>query len=266
MATLQQLEGVASPVEGIEASVQRWLDAIVTSAAPGTLFSVNRTIELLYGAPRRSDFATDRGLVEYALRFANGRSNRSEMQRYVDLKDEVIKYASGHAINPAFAILAMVTGRRPDAAILAETYAVVIAQLRAKLCELLSSVAHDRARAAADFLAAAAGADPLGRTWVRARVVPGRTGLSRQYHVVLNAPADFTAFLSLLLFDESLNIGRNLCHCKLIGCDRFFLAPKPNPKGGLQRRSYCKRAHMLEAHALGSAERVRQSRQQRKHK
>jgi hypothetical protein len=222
---------------------------------------VNRSVELLYGAPKRGAFDSERGFLEYVLQFANGDTNRAEMRRYVDLNKEVIEHPAGSVANVAYALLAAATGKRPDAATLAEADATAVTHLRTQLREVLSCVMVDRARITEVFLLAAD--DPLKEVWllpIRIRV-PG--GVSLQYHAVINNPASFTTFALILLLDVApgRNFARDLCRCRLKGCDRFFLARKP--KTGRPQRLYCTRKHMLEAHTLGSTKRVQRSRARR---
>jgi len=70
------------------------------------------------------------------------------------------------------------------------------------------------------------------------------------------------SYALLLLMDTKRTYGRDLCLCRFKSCGKFFFVVRP-PRGRPQRK-YCKREHMLLAHAANAAERVRRSRLNRK--
>jgi hypothetical protein len=220
------------------------------SDAPAT---VSRDIEALLGKGKNRDVDRDpeRWLVQYAIDFANGDTDRSEIRRLLK---------SGNASLDA------PNGRRLATEQQLEIDAAATEARRGKWREFLAAVVRDPADAAARLLGDAE--KLLERVWPLPALRRTPRGVALRYHAIILDLSSFDAFVSTLLLDEERPFGRDLCRCKFKGCGAdghgalFFLEKKPAT--GRPQRRYCTPEHMLMAHARESTKRARKSRAKRK--
>jgi hypothetical protein len=210
------------------------------SAPEGIPFVVAYDVGTVYGQGHRLD--DERALVQYALDFANGDTDRSEIKRLI---------LSGKAkLQPKDADLTPAQQIELD-------HQMVEVAARAKRREFLSLLLHDREKAADLSF------DRLGRQLMRfwslpkLQRVPGFGIRRTPLEIMLDLQA-FEAHVDSLLLDGSQSYGRDLCQCRLSSCARFFLAQKQAT--GRPQRLYCSRKHMLESHAQQSGKRAQRSR------
>ena len=237
--------------------VRRWLEFVAKGAAESADFAIGGTVEMMYGRPPSGAFESDRGLVEYALAFANGEADRSQMQQYLDAGKRKLGNAAGSADNPAYLLLAIESGQRPPrtgaAARLLD--AEVLEQRLQWLRELLAAVRRDKAQAAERYRAPAR--NHLKRMW-SVPTVRASDGALRHV-VVIEDSALLHSYVTLLLLGP---LGSELCQCTLEGCSRYFLVKKP--KTGRPQTLYCTREHMLAAHGKNATQRSADSRAKHK--
>jgi len=173
-------------------------------------FKVAPSLAWIFGAPHAGAFDSERGLVQYVLRFINGAES---------------------AVEPDPARVASQSLLRKDAlARMREDY-------RAELRRFVSVFRSDRARA-------------LGSIPKHLLVLDAKLqwqGAHLDLWVPVDTPDKLRALFVSLLADDARGFGDALCRCRLKDCERFFLEQKRAT--GRPMRLYCKRTHMLAAHA-----------------
>jgi|HubBroStandDraft_1064217.scaffolds.fasta_scaffold68729_1 hypothetical protein len=184
-------------------------------------FRVDPSLIWVFGAPARGAFDSERGLVEYVLRFVNGEESAVE---------PTAAQAAGHPL------------RQPDVLYRMRD------ELRAELHSLVSALYTDRKAAVRSMMQTA---HRLALPSLSAMPRLEGAALHLDYWAALNSPGDLRAFFLLLLADDGRAFGRALCQCQLYrkvaeGCARFFLE---RGTAGRPQRRYCSRKHMLAAHA-----------------
>jgi hypothetical protein len=232
--------------------VRGWLESFADNAADSAAFAVGPGVELLYGRPADGAFESDRGLVQYALTFANGDADRSAMQAYLNAGGKKVMNEAGWALNPAYVVLTSEVGQRriQSSAALKTLEASVVAQRRAWLQELLALVRDGDPKAASVYQADAR--EYLKRMWTVTRV---RASSSLQPLLIIEDTPSLRTYVTLLLLGP---LGKDLRQCRLDGCARYFLVKKP-PTGRPQEL-YCCRDHMLAAHGKNSTARSKRAR------
>jgi hypothetical protein len=184
-------------------------------------FRVNPSLPWIFGAGGRGAFDSERGLVEYVLRFVN------------DQESPAAPTADQAAEHPL---------RQPEA------LARLRDDFRAELQGLVSALHKDRKAAVKSMLLTA---HRLALPSLAAMPRLEGTALHLDYWAALDTPDDLRAFFLLLLADDGRPFGQALCQCQLYrkvpsGCSRFFLE---RSTAGRPMRLYCNRKHMLAAHA-----------------
>jgi hypothetical protein len=87
---------------------------------------------------------------------------------------------------------------------------------------------------------------------------------SHRIEVFDTPPDPQFAYLLLLFLDSDKPYGRDLCQCNLERCRKFFLADRTQPNR--PRTRFCSEAHYQESHDAAAVDRVRRSRDKRRHK
>jgi len=249
----------------IQIQVRRWLEGLRDcSRRKNAMFTVSRTIELLYGNPTNEEFDTERGLIEYVLRFANGETDRSDSRTYLE-SSEVIRNAAGSSLNPMRAILAKGSDGWPTAKQIRDWKAIDAKQEiheRLYFRAFLSHLIEDRAKALERYLPK--GSEFPDDIWMLPVLQRERHEAMLQGHVLITEPSSLETYISILLLDEKRGFGKDLRKCSLDGCEKFFLVYRP-PTGRPQTR-YCTREHMNEAHTRTATNRARKSRETKRGK
>lgn len=218
-----------------------YLESCVAGArhlTPHAGFALGGHTEYIYGTARAVDLANERGLIDYALRFANAKEDAGARKFVIDRQPELAS-----------------RGETGLDELSAELTREKIEPRRARLAALLTSIYEGTRQV------------PDPRTEEQLRDVWPIPALQREPYAHLSlcyviASVDaFDAFLEVLLLDQERPFARDLCCCRLETCGRFFLMKKP--KTGRPKRNYCTRNHMLKAHELGSYQRVVKSRERR---
>ena len=179
-------------------------------------FTVAPSLTWIFGAPKKGSFDSERGLVEYVLRFINGDESPVEPD------------ATKASAHPLLQPEALATARQ---------------DWRAALRRYVSTFHTNRA-AAFHLVPAHLRVFRPTMKW---------EGAHLDLWVPIDSPDTFRAYFVSMLEDDSRPFGRALCRCRYKGdgtvprCAREFLEQKP-PTGRPQRL-YCSREHMLKAHA-----------------
>ncbi len=219
------------------------LEHMGRSARKGSRFVVARDVGTFYGQDKRPNkWESERELVQYALDFANGDTDRSHIKMLL---------SSGQSkLQPKGASLS------PDEQV-ALDHELIEVTGRAKRREFFGLVLNDREKAA--DLSIGRITQQLQRLWMLPTVerVEG-SGIRLGSLSIIPDLQSFDAYIDSMLLDEERSFGRDLCQCRLPGCDRFFLMKKPAT--GRPQRFYCSSDHMLEAHAKQSGKRAQRSR------
>lgn len=105
----------------------------------------------------------------------------------------------------------------------------------------------------------------MGDVFILPEFVETNGHVKAQYRIVPSGIFEALRYAMHLLSSKDQPYRRDLCICRLETCGKFFLARR-SERAGRPRRDYCCNEHMQEAHALGSAMRVRNSRARRKAK
>jgi len=208
---------------------------------PDASFWLGPELATLYGVWTAEHLASERGLLEYALRFANGEADLDFLK---DLPassdyDELRRFREANR----------------------EEEEKKAATRRAQLMPLLVGVLSDRGKARKQFLPAAE--TLLTRIEARPFLRKKRGGVSLGYRAIINNGAAFYAFVAVLLLDRRPGLGRDLRRCELKSCRRFFLVR--HGRGRPQNR-FCSSEHLRSAHDLEAADRMRRLRAARKRK
>ena len=87
----------------------------------------------------------------------------------------------------------------------------------------------------------------LGRLDVRPVYEVGASGVLLDYFRDFLTVDAALSYAVLLLLDRRKPFGPALCRCRLISCERFYLAAR-SPKGGPANRTYCTPEHRAESH------------------
>jgi hypothetical protein len=216
------------------------------SASAGELlsFSVDPQIEVTFGKAPAGAFKSARGLLDYALAFAN--------RATADLPDSDPRVMTD--IDRLFR-----SGARRE-------------QLRGWLKHFLSQLHADRTKARKWVT------KQLPDIWALPRGTRTASGdIELRFHILLRTPAAFMRFVVLLLAAKSLGFdhrrsaaqdtrGERGSVRKCARCGRFFLKPQADKAGGRPRDTYCKKQCMKDARAAKAIERVREWRRERRAK
>lgn len=217
-----------------------------TQAEKGQQFSLMpAAVDELGGAD--ASFETERELVEHALAFAN-------------FDTDVSQYIK--RINKVFARLGKDPGADPaqlSAEARQEVRRFFELSLRSRK-ELRGTEPHG------EIVGTIPWESFLQGVWVIPVVIGDESTESVRLlnHTVFEDGVTLLNYVQVLFADDSRPYARDLCECKLASCKRLFLAKKPAV--GRPQRVYCKRDHMLEAHAMQSTTRAQKSRKARKPK
>ena len=181
-------------------------------------FVVAPPLQWIFGAATKGELDSERGLVEYALRFINGEESVVEPDPAV---------ASGHPVLQGLLDEEALATKRSDYR--ASMRKFVLASRSNRLAALRSVPEHLLASSQVSMM-------PEWQPAVRLK-----------FWVPVDSPDAFQALFAMTLADDSRGFGRALCRCRLKDCGRFFLEQKPAV--GRPQRLYCSRKHMLAAHA-----------------
>jgi len=264
---------------------RRWIAGCPEEITSGHRFAIGPKIALVYGDLTDEAERSERALVEYLLRFANGQEARVEARRYIESPSVIqdppdpatlLKSAGSDPADPRLTRMIELMGRTfsdwreatPSAQ--QERSEVVqmlsnasIQQRRGRLCEFLSEVVKNRGKAAAEFHLSDAQLDQIKSVSVLLR---GKGTVEIVQKVVLEDPDSFELFARSLLLktrsqdgkiqkDQAGEVGaKDLCKCSLDGCGTFFLK-KSTGKQGRPRSHYCTQAHGDKAHKRTEARR-----------
>jgi hypothetical protein len=204
---------------------------------PNASFWLTPALANLYGLWTAEHLASERGLIDYVLRFANSEVDLDFLKDLPSSSD--------------YDDLRQFREATREAEVNQE------AQRRALLMPLLVSVLSDPRKARAQFLPAAEAL--LTRIEARPFLRRKRRGASLAYRAIIGDVAALYAFVAILLLDEGRGLGRDLRRCKLKTCGRFFLV-QPGP--GRPRSRFCDD----KCHAREAADRMRRLRAARKPK
>jgi hypothetical protein len=219
------------------------LEYMGQSARKDVRFVVARRVGTVYGQDKRpNNWESERELVQYALDFANGDTDRSHVKQLLSTGRSKLQPKNAD-LTPADQV--------------ALDHESIEVSARAKRREFLSSVLTDREAAADRTIDRLK--QQLQRLWILPRVerVEG-SGARIVFLSIMPDLQAFDAYVDSLLLDDERPFGVNLCQCRLSGCERYFLMKKPAT--GRPQRLYCSSEHMLEAHAQQSGARARKSR------
>jgi hypothetical protein len=205
---------------------------------------------------------TEKEIVDATLAFANGAK--------IDIRDPVanpgdLAHSVGDKkIESSLAVMKLMRerGLAPGSADnvvtnIDEYRAGVRAALRRRLAHSL----RDRRAVAREFIADGA-SELINPTIV---IHPTADGLDLTNHYSFSTFVDLIVLGEVLLLATSRDFRHKLCQCQWEPCGLFFFEIKP-PTGRPQRK-YCGEDHMLKAHDLNAAGRMKKSRSEpRKHK
>jgi hypothetical protein len=224
-------------IEKAQAEVRNWLQWIRQSSAftaPGASFSLTSAVSSLYGRWGDEHLSSERGLIEYALKFANNEADLASSD-----------FFRGMPASPAYDNLRALEKQEAEK----------IQRHRAPLLSLLARIVANRKDAVRHFMPAAE--KLLTHVWTVSEV--RRNHLHA--HRIIDDAAAFYAFIAILLLDEER--GFELRQCEL--CRKFFLV---RPTKGRRQKRFCGPEHLKESHDQAAAGRMRKIRakKQRKHK
>lgn len=173
------------------------------------------SLDFVFGARTKGAFDSERGLLEYTLRFVNSEESPVE--------PDAAQVAARPLLQPD-----VLAGVRKD--------------YRASLRQFVSKFRSNRS--------AALRLVPEHLLVLRNIVMTPRweaTGAHLEFWLLVESPDALRTVFLLMIADDSRPFGRALCQCRLKECRRFFLEQKPAT--GRPQRLYCSREHMLAAHA-----------------
>lgn len=200
-------------------------------------FSVAPAVEAILGRSKYLPISSERMFVEYALEFTNGDTDRSGFRE-----------AFTQAADALSKVKPLKSKRDIDF--------VVVDGWRSELRHFLVGVLTPPHGITEEFFMDLETA--LRSIWILPSLHRAGNGVRVSNTFLLLDWVSFASYFFALLLDESRPHANDLCQCKLEKCERFFLVQKPAT--GRPQRLYCTREHMLEAHALQSTQRARQSR------
>lgn len=236
------------------------------------VFSFSPALESMLGHHKTLPISSERLLVEYAIAFANGDTDRSEYRKSYEAQrqtDKLERDLPAH-IDTLAAQVADESVSALDRSKSVPSYEewardndvdmIVTERWRAQMREFLAKFVMQRFDITKEFVKETE--ESLEKVWVLPALRRVGKGVRLVNHISITGPESLRGFSSMLLLDESRPYGKDLCQCKLDGCGRFFLVQKP-PTGRPQRL-YCTREHMLEVHARESTRRAKESRDKKK--
>lgn len=236
------------------------------------VFSFSSALEFMLGQHKTLPISSERLLVEYAIAFANGDTDRSEYRKSYEAqrqRKELERDLPAHidALASQVADESVSALDRPKAVVSYEQWArdndvdmIVTERWRAEMREFLGKFVTQRFDITKEFVEETE--ESLEKVWVLPALRRVGKGVRLVNHISITGPDSLRGFTSMLLLDESRPFGKDLCQCRLDGCGRFFLAQKP--RTGRPQRLYCTREHMLEMHARESTRRAKESREKKK--
>jgi hypothetical protein len=257
---MAEREGQQATLRAARDLIREERKAAVRVGRSGSMFSVSPGVQSIYGRLKvtpeiegvyssagGSPFANEVSLVEYALAFANGDTDRSDSELLLKSNEELRRYIADDDPDP-------------DSALRADDR--LIARKRSELRDFLSRVVLDR-QSAIDSLMTSK--EPLEIEYMP-DLFRSSNGVRLRPHAIFPNERAFQVCVFTLLLDDSKPSPKSpppleLCQCK--ECKRFFLLKRG---GGRARRGYCRDRHMQQFHARTSTERANKSRQKKARK
>jgi hypothetical protein len=260
---------------------RRWQDWILGNPVftdPEQRYSLSPQVELIYGDFTSECLKSERGLVQYVLRFANGNEPRSAAQQFLEVPpkldqlpaspEEMLRFVGADPTDPrpAKQLEALRSGldELRQAQPVAET---ILSSLRLQLSEpslterrqrlrdFLSRVESNHSKTADEYMINEA---QLPR---ELKIIPivrrGQGTLKIEPHYIIGDADAFEEYARVLFLgsrgDE--DFGRDLCRCNLATCDGFFLRDTAKRRGA-PKLKYCPETdHGDMAHKLTEAKR-----------
>ena len=143
----------------------------------------------------------------------------------------------------------------PDLLPIAVDTAAALQEAQERFVECLEAIRQDPAHAATQV--ASALFDAGSRIVMRPTFLTADGAVEVSYRCF---PADFDAalgFALMLLIECNRPFLGNLCRCKYLGCQRYFLAVTDKTRVGRPRRDYCSGEHFRLARASTAKDRIR---------
>lgn len=206
----------------------------------GDHFAFSSDIVCDCGAYRGLAISTERDLVEYAIAFAYGETQRSKSREWLLAQ-------KGNSHDSVEQVMAHATLSGAEQISRHRTQVIdVCAALFDNDVGRLTEIAEEMIRRASELRVLAS----VNR--------PAPTAVTFRSYALLRNVEDLCTYASILLLDESRPYRANVCRCSLETCSRYFLARTASK--GRPRTRYHSEQCMLQAHDLGSAARARRSR------
>lgn len=259
-------------------SWQSWLRDNPDYAAPGQQFSLSPRVELVYGKLTSECVQSERGLIQYLLRFANGQEDRGGARQFLELPaeldwpsnsaEDMLRSVGADPTEPRLAKTLKLTREAVDdwkqmrpvaerdwATLRADLSEPRLTERRQRLKDFLSRVVLDRKGTADQFQIEEERL--AGLLQIRPVLKRGKGSVVIEpYYIMGDADAFETYTCTLFLgIRDGQDFGGDLCQCNLADCKRFFLKERVSRKGPPQRK-YCPNTdHADQAHKLTDARR-----------
>lgn len=211
----------------------RWFEHVRDNyTAPGQRFAANG-VEELYGDIAEDALPSERALVEYVLRFANGKEPHRERDEFW-AREKALDALPAEAGTWTEEGLSFRRWRRealtPEA----------VESRRSSVRRFLLLAAENRAKALRQFLARGQNAFEAIEVQMRPREIGG-DDLDVEYFHVINGDEALESFASLLVLNKKREFGSNLHVCEQ--CQDLFIAEKRAEKhAGRSGWKYCSEA------------------------
>jgi hypothetical protein len=231
-------EGVRSYLEACRAEARKLV--------PNAEFALSDDAQYVYGDAADAALASERGLIEYAVRFANGEEEvgkRRTLEMPGKLRELLVEQVR---LNPE--------GGSGGARLNAELAEHIEAR-RAKLRRSLAAVCYWH-KAGQRINVLDTNAEHYLRDVWALPTLRHKPNLHLAPFWIITSASAFETFVNVILLDENRPLGASLRRCALDACPRFFLQPA---QAGRPQR-YCTDEHAKVAHENGAKFRAQDSR------
>jgi hypothetical protein len=223
---LHQHRREAAEFRSVARALKKIRDQAATAGTGGASFSLDPGVIRTFGSLRSAQFDVDRGLVEYAVAFANGQTNRSAVRRWMVSDPSARKYVLDlHGLSFRTKHEEITSVLRLDD--------IKVGALREELLRFFADTTSDRAGSAQKHFDRLAHQLEGDGVWDRPVLMRTASGADLKKHVILRDNGAFLAYVCMLLLGS---LGDDLCQCR--SCECYFLT-EPNGGPGARHRTHC---------------------------